>query len=205
MTCLYCQKIWKACYRQDMLIYMQTQCQGSAVHHAFCWLCECSISFSLVAQSFWCRIFHIHYTCFKPQCNFTTTCSRDAQWRLQTCDIESNTLFWQQNKFPPVLAVQMPSQGSVLEPNSPLLKLDSHTFQNAVDKNSWKVAAFSSDVEYVSAASAHKSSHHIYIWNRLGILERILEGKLQPPSCHQKNGLWRFEGILLSGSSLGNQ
>ena len=71
----------------------------------------------------------------------------------------------------------MPSQGSILTPDAPLLKLASHTFQNAVDKNSWQCAAFSSDVEHVSAASAHKASHHIYIWNRLGILERILEGQ----------------------------
>ena len=73
--------------------------------------------------------------------------------------------------------LQMPSQGSVLTPDSSLLKLNSHTFQNAVDKNSWQLAAFSSDVEHVSAASALKASHHIYIWNRLGILERILEGQ----------------------------
>ena len=78
--------------------------------------------------------------------------------------------------------MQMPSHGSVLTPESPLLKLDPIAFKNVVDKNAWVKAAFSSDVEYVSAAAAHKACHIIYIWNRLGQLERTLEGTRTTPS-----------------------
>lgn len=49
-------------------------------------------------------------------------------------------------------------------------------FQDAVNRNSWKVACFSGDSEWVIGAPASKGEHKICIWNKCGQLVKILEG-----------------------------
>ena len=96
--------------------------------------------------------------------------------------------------------MQLPSEGSVLSPGQPLLKLASHNFQNAVDRNNWQCAAFTCDAEHVAAASASKDAHHLHIWTRWGRLERILEGMatnlLAPYGPTAAGNLLLFGGLM---------
>eukprot|EP00036_Acanthoecidae_sp_10tr_P013018 CAMPEP_0206291036 /NCGR_PEP_ID=MMETSP0106_2-20121207/2921_1 /ASSEMBLY_ACC=CAM_ASM_000206 /TAXON_ID=81532 /ORGANISM="Acanthoeca-like sp., Strain 10tr" /LENGTH=469 /DNA_ID=CAMNT_0053721601 /DNA_START=3 /DNA_END=1412 /DNA_ORIENTATION=+ len=52
-----------------------------------------------------------------------------------------------------------------------------HKFQDVVNLNHWKSAAFSHRGDYVIAGSAQEAQHHIYVWDReKGTLVRMLEG-----------------------------
>eukprot|EP00798_Chlamydomonas_sp_ICE-L_P031591 gene31591-6785_t len=74
-------------------------------------------------------------------------------------------------------------------------------FQNAVERPAWRMACFSSDSEHVIGAAATKSTHHIYVWNRLyGNMERVLEGPMDGIVAM----VWHhLRSVLLSVSSTG--
>jgi len=56
-------------------------------------------------------------------------------------------------------------------------KTSSREFIEPINKMQWKKCCFSSDAEYIIGASAQKSNHNIYIWNRdEGGLLKSLEG-----------------------------
>ena len=79
------------------------------------------------------------------------------------------------------VALQMPAEGSVLSPASPLLSPSGHTFKDSVEKQGWQRCAFSSCREYVSALTAHDSKHLVHIWDVGGGLKAVLEGGALPP------------------------
>ena len=71
------------------------------------------------------------------------------------------------------------------------LLLHSRDFQNTVERCGWQSACFSSDSEHVIGASAGKTEHQLYIWNRVyGNMERILEGDL-----HAHGGPYAWGGM----------
>ena len=88
----------------------------------------------------------------------------------------------------------MPKAGSAVLGGDAMLKLV-REFQNAVERNQWRSAAFTADSEHLAAAAHSKTEHIIYIWNReWGNLTCILEGG--GPNC-----LWRYMvGESSSGS-----
>ncbi|XP_071735469.1 uncharacterized protein [Rutidosis leptorrhynchoides] len=49
-------------------------------------------------------------------------------------------------------------------------------FQDSVTKVHWKVPCFSGDGDWVVAGSASKGEHKMYIWDRAGLVVKILEG-----------------------------
>lgn len=49
-------------------------------------------------------------------------------------------------------------------------------FQDSVTKGHWKAPCFSGDSDWVVGGSASKGEHKIYIWDRAGLLVKILEG-----------------------------
>ncbi|KAK9848563.1 hypothetical protein WJX84_010201 [Apatococcus fuscideae] len=74
---------------------------------------------------------------------------------------------------------QMPKAGSAVLGGDAMLKLV-REFQNAVERNQWRSAAFTADSEHLAAAAHSKTEHIIYIWNReWGNLTCILEGPKQ--------------------------
>ncbi|KAM7268176.1 hypothetical protein ACFE04_010342 [Oxalis oulophora] len=48
--------------------------------------------------------------------------------------------------------------------------------QDSITKMHWKAPCFSGDGEWVIAGSASKGEHKVYIWDRAGLLVKILEG-----------------------------
>lgn len=52
----------------------------------------------------------------------------------------------------------------------------SREFQDLITRMHWKAPCFSGDGEWVIAGSASKGEHKIYIWDRVGLLVKILEG-----------------------------
>ncbi|KAK9798921.1 hypothetical protein WJX73_000407 [Symbiochloris irregularis] len=74
-----------------------------------------------------------------------------------------------------VASNKAPAEGSLLGLQPPILQLQ-RSFDDKVDRRTWRAAAFTGNGEHVGAASLTAHEHMIFIWDIWGKLEAVLRG-----------------------------